>query len=48
MLRFKYLIDNRDLVKMILSNWKYDEESVEEWLDNFRISENAVYPYPYK
>lgn len=48
MLRFKYLIDNRDLVKMILSNWKYDEESVEEWLDNFRISENAVYSYPYK
>lgn len=45
MLKIKYLFDNRDLTKMLLGNWQYDENSLDEWLQYYRISSNAVYPY---
>lgn len=48
MLKFKYLSHNIELTKLILKNWKHDEDRVDDWLQHFRISENAVYPYPYK
>lgn len=46
MLKLKYLFDNRDLAKMILENWDYDESSL-KMFDYFRISSNAVYPFQY-
>ena len=47
MLKLKYLIDNRPLVKKILSRWSYDEDSL-DLLDQYRISSNAVYPFLYQ
>lgn len=47
MMKLKYLFDNRELAKMLLSNWKYDEASL-KMLDYFRISSNAVYPFQYE
>lgn len=44
MLKLKYLFDNRDLVFMLLENWKYDKEKI-SLLNEFRISANAVYPF---
>lgn len=47
MIKLKYLFDNRELAKMLLGNWKYDEASL-EMLDYYRISSNAVYPFQYE
>ncbi len=44
MLKLKFLFDNRDLAKMLLDNWKYDESSLDMFKYN-RISSNAVYPF---
>lgn len=43
-MKLKYLYDNRDLTKMILENWNYDEDSL-NMLDYYRISSNAIYPF---
>ena len=44
MLKLKYLFDNRDLTKMLLGYWEFDEDSL-ELLNYFRISANAIYPF---
>lgn len=44
MMKLKFLFDNRDLAKMLLENWKYDENSL-DMLNYNRISSNAVYPF---
>ncbi|PKO05210.1 MAG: hypothetical protein CVU41_13105 [Chloroflexi bacterium HGW-Chloroflexi-3] len=43
MLKFRYLFDNPDLMRTLLKNWDYDEDS-EELFQYFRISANAIYP----
>ncbi len=43
-MKLKFLFDNRDLAIMLLSNWKYDENSL-DLLNYYRISSNAVYPF---
>lgn len=45
MLKFKYLTENYDLAKEILSLWKFDDDNVDKELSLFRISSNAVYPF---
>jgi Ser/Thr protein kinase RdoA (MazF antagonist) len=47
MLKLKYLFDNRDLAKMLLGYWEYDEDSL-EMLNYYRISANAIYPFKCK
>ena len=44
MMKLKYLFDNRDLAKMLLDNWEYNQNSL-EMLKYFRISSNAIYPF---
>ena len=44
MLPLKYLFENYDLAKLALRNWAHDED-LDETLQWFRISSNAVYPY---
>ena len=44
MLKLKYLIDNRALVRQLLDLWN-DDGGNPELLDRFRISANAVYPF---
>ena len=45
MLKLKYMYENYDLAKSALENWEYDADTLEESLQHFRISSNAVYPY---
>ena len=45
MLKLKYLFENFELAKCVLINWEHDEENLEEYLNYFRISSNAVYPF---
>ena len=45
MLKLKYMFENYELARFALENWKYDEESLTEYLKYFRISSNAVYPF---
>lgn len=45
MLTLRDLVENYDLAKCILTNWKHDEDTVEECLKYYRISSNAVYPF---
>ncbi len=45
MLKLKYLYENYDLAKSALENWEYDTDTLDEHLQNFRISSNAVYPF---
>ncbi len=47
MLKLKYLFDNSDLAKMLVENWDYDSDSLDEMFKYFRISSNAVYPFKY-
>jgi Ser/Thr protein kinase RdoA (MazF antagonist) len=47
MLKLKYLFNNKDLAYMLLNYWNHDLEDASQ-LDTFRISANAVYPYPIK
>ncbi len=44
MMKLKYLFDNRDLAKMLVGNWNYDESSL-EMFQYYRISSNAIYPF---
>jgi Ser/Thr protein kinase RdoA (MazF antagonist) len=44
MLPLRHLFDNRDLAQMLLANWDFDEDKM-EYLDRYRISSNAVYPF---
>ncbi len=44
MMKLKHLFNNRDLVLMLLSNWKYDKDKL-QLLEYYRISSNAVYPF---
>ena len=45
MLKLKYLYENYDLAKFALENWKYDTDTLDDYLQHFRISSNAVYPF---
>ena len=45
MLKLKYLFENYELAKLALTNWKHDEDTLDEYLKYFRISSNAVYPF---
>lgn len=45
MLKLKYLFENYDLAKEALSNWKHDDDTLNEMLAQFRISSNAIYPF---
>lgn len=47
MLKLKYLFANFELAKECLKLYDYDKESVDEMLQYFRISSNAVYPFRY-
>ena len=44
MLPLKYLFENYDLARLALENWPHDDD-LDETLQWFRISSNAVYPY---
>ena len=45
MLKLKYLYENYDLAKFALKNWEYDTETLDDCLQHFRISSNAIYPF---
>ena len=45
MLKLKYLYENYELAKFALGNWEYDAETIDDYLQHFRISSNAVYPF---
>ena len=45
MLKLKYLYENYDLAKFALENWEYDTDTLDEYLQHFRISSNAIYPF---
>lgn len=45
MLKLKYLYENYDLAKVALENWEYDTDTLDDCLQHFRISSNAVYPF---
>ena len=45
MLKLKYLFENHDLAKALLTNWAHDTENLDAMLAKFRISANAVYPF---
>lgn len=45
MLKLKYLYENYALAKFALENWEYDADTLDEYLQHFRISSNAVYPF---
>lgn len=45
MLPLHYLFENYDLARLALQRWPHDEASLEDTLQYFRISSNAVYPY---
>lgn len=48
MLKLKYLYENYDLAKLALENWKYDTDALDDSLQHFRISSNAVYPFSWQ
>lgn len=45
MLKLKYLYENYDLARSALKNWEYDADTLDDSLQHFRISSNAVYPF---
>lgn len=45
MLKLKYLVENFKLARMALVFYPHDEDTLEERMQRFRISANAVYPY---
>ncbi len=45
MLKLKYLFENFDLARKCVGLYDFDESSLDEMLDDFRISSNAVYPF---
>lgn len=47
MLKLKHLVENYDLAKEALQNWHYDEKDLDSYLSYFRISSNAIYPFPW-
>lgn len=45
MLKLKYLYENFDLAKAALKNWPHDSDGLDKLLAQFRISNNATYPF---
>lgn len=45
MLKLRYLYENYELAKEILNHWEHDTENLDQMLQYYRISSNAVYPY---
>lgn len=45
MLKLKYLYENFDLAKAALKNWHCDTDNLDKLLAQFRISNNAIYPF---
>lgn len=48
MLKLKYLYENYELAKAVLENWEYDTDTLDNYLQQFRISSNAVYPFSWQ
>lgn len=48
MLKLKYLYENYDLAKSALENWEYDTDTLNDCLQHFRISSNAVYLFRWR
>lgn len=48
MLKLEYLYENYDLAKYALENWEYDADTLDEYLQYFRISSNAIYPFSWQ
>lgn len=48
MLKLKYLYENYDLAKAALENWEHDTDTLDDYLQHFRISSNAVYPFSWQ
>lgn len=46
MLKLHYLFENYDLAELALKNWSHEQEGLADLLAQFRISSNAVYPFP--
>ena len=44
MMKLKFLYDNRDLARMLLANWEFDDVGL-DLMNQFRISANAIYPF---
>jgi len=44
MMQLQHLYDQRDLAHDLLSRWAHDMDKL-DWLDRFRISSNAIYPF---
>jgi Ser/Thr protein kinase RdoA (MazF antagonist) len=44
MMKLQHLHDQRDMVHHILRRWAHDADRL-DWLDRYRISANAVYPF---
>ena len=44
MMKLRYLFNNLDLARMLVSNWEYDADSL-DLFQYFRISANAIYPF---
>lgn len=45
MLKLNHLFENFELAKEALTHWNYDTDTLEEMLEYFRISSNAIYPF---
>lgn len=45
MLKLRHLIQNFALAKEALQHWEHDPDTLEEDLNQFRISSNAIYPF---
>ncbi|MBQ8201899.1 MAG: phosphotransferase [Clostridia bacterium] len=45
MLKMKHLVENKALAQYALRSWNHDQATLEKWLNRFRISSNAVYPF---
>lgn len=44
-MKLRYLFENFPLAKTALENWEHDNDSLDEFLAQFRISSNAIYPF---
>ena len=44
MMKLQHLYDQRDLVHELLAHWRHDKDKL-DWLDRFRLSSNAIYPF---
>ncbi len=48
MMKLRHLFENYDLAEEALNMWEHDKGSLNDWLQRFRISSNAIYPFEAK